>query len=434
MAATTKLTVANEILRELGVKNPLTQAELDTPAEPRSREINNAFDHAVEFLLGELNWTFARRRQAITGAASTAYPGYAFVYTKPNDWLRTIWIKESVTDFNDLDYAEVGAVIYGHVTPAVIDYMSDDADNYDPANWPPQFTRTAILYLAYLLAPGLARAGDDVQSKLWTQYTTQIDNAAEFEARHLVNEQVAGERLPVMRRALEIMTQALGKTAPIHNQNARLMWHMQKCWEPTLKYVLEQGAWNFASRRARLTGGSETVPGQDYDDVIEGYTTAPATETTDTDLPAISEFDYGFALPDDFLHLLWCKSDANMIYSTDYQVLGRKIFSRVDTLILEYIAYDTDSIDPTYWSQTFVEAVAARLAYQVHPEIMVEGKGAANRERISVKGARDNLLREWDRALADAKRKDAIQQQAKPAPLGTFARARLGSRYGMGRR
>ena len=35
-----------------------------------------------------------------------------------------------------VDHAEVAAVFYAQVTSGLLEYVSDDAANYDPANWP----------------------------------------------------------------------------------------------------------------------------------------------------------------------------------------------------------------------------------------------------------------------------------------------------------
>lgn len=425
MAATTKLIVYNECLRELGIKLPLSDL---VTANSRLTALDGAFDHAVEYCLSRVSWTFAKRRATLTGTSSTAFPPYTYVYTRPSDWLRTIWIKTNAYDDAEIDYAEIGASIYGFLGSGLIEYVSDHADNYDPANWPPHFTRVLTLYLAYLVAPGLARAGDDQQGKLWSQYQGALSEAEQFEDRFLVNAQINVNRHPTMRRAIQFMGQVLAGSVPVWNQTAKLRWEMNQSWDHSVRYVLEQGAWNYASRRVRLTGGTEPIPGDTVDDIIEGYSVPPATEPEDSEtLPEMSEYDYGFVLPSDFLHKIWCKADANHDYETDHQFLRDAVYANVDTVILEYVSKDSDAVNPDNWPASFMETVAAHLAMTVAPELMIEESGSG-RQRINATGVKKELEALFMDRLRNAKIRDAIQQQPKRMPLGAFASARLGGR------
>ena len=309
-----------------------------------------------------------------------------------------------------------------------MEYVSDHADNYDPVNWPPHFTRVVTLYLAYQVAPGLARAGDDQQGKLWSQYQAALSEAEQHEDRFLVNAQINVNRHPTMRRAIQFMGQVLAGSVPINNQTAKLRWEMNRSWDHAVQYVLEQGAWNYATRRVRLTGGTEPIPGDTQDDIIEGYSVGPATEPADSDtLPEMSEYDYGFVLPTDFLHKIWCKADANHEYECDHQFLRDAVYANHENIILEYVSNDSDAVNPDNWPASFMEAVAAYLAVTVVPELMIEETGKG-RQKINASGAKDSLERLYRDKLSNAKVRDALQQQPKRTPLGAFAQARFGSR------
>lgn len=423
MAATTKLILFNETLRELA-SAPL--ANLTNP-NTRLAELQGAFDHAVEYMLSKTDWGFARRRATLTGVSDSGFPPFTYRYSKPADYLRKCWVKLTADAAQQIDHAEVGAVFYGFEPTALIEYVSDHADNYDPANWPPHFTRCAVLYLAQLVAPKLARAGSGDLGMLEGKLQSALSDAADFEAVFLTNGQIPANRQPVMRKALEFMGQVLAGSVPVMSQADKLRWHMNLAWDHCLKYVLEQGAWNFATRRSMLTGGSEAVPGDITEDIIEGYSLPPATEDApDTSLPDMAGWDYGYNLPADFLHKIWIKSDANHDLEIPHQFMRDAVYANYQPIVMEYVAWDADSTNPGEWSANFLEAMAAYLALTVSPEIVV-GTDSKGRARINANDIRQKLEMVWERKLSDAKLRDAIQQYPQRMPVGSFVRARMGS-------
>jgi len=421
MAATTKLIVYNAVLRELQTAPLASLSETGT----RLTELNGAWDHAVEHALSMRDWGFARRRSSLAGVSDTSFQPYIYRYTKPSDYLRKCWVKLAAGDAEQEDVAEIAAVFYGMVPNVLIEYISDHSDNYDPANWPPHFTRVVTLYLASLVSK-LARVGAGDMGVLDGKMQAAMSDAEAQESVFLTNTAIPANRRPVMRRALEFIGQQLAGSVAIHSHSDMLRWHMNLAWDHALKYVLEQGAWNYATRRITMTGGSETVPGAISEDIIEGYSVGPATETTDSDLPDRAGFTYGYTLPSDFLHKIWIRADANHEFECHHQFMGASVFTGVEPVVMEYIAWDDDTTNPANWSATFLEAVAAYLALIVTPEILVNvgGKGGV---RVSANEVRSKLEGLWLQRLSDAKLKDAIQQEPKTIPLGRYARARFGS-------
>jgi hypothetical protein len=421
MAATTKLTVYNGALREIGAA-PL--ADL-VATNTKLYELNQAYDHAVEHVLAMEDWGFARRRATLTGVSDSAFPPYTFRFTKPADYLRKCWIKTSAADEYQVDHAEIAAVFYAQVSSGLLEYVSDHADNYDPANWPPHFTRVLELTLASRVAEKLARAGAGDVGMLDGKLQSALAEAKDKESLFLVNGQIPIARQPVMRRALEFIGQQMAGSVALHAQADMLRWHMNRSWDHAVKYVLEQGAWNFATRRAILTGGTEDVPGDTLPSIVEGYVLPPATATTPANLPDASGYSYGYPLPSDFLHKIWCKADANHDLECDHQFIGTAIFTRQEPVVLEYVALDADSTNPATWSAVFLEAVAAYLALLVVPELRLEeGRKSL---KFGVNELRGRIEQVFMGKLQDAKLRDAIQQQAARVPLGRFMRARFGS-------
>jgi hypothetical protein len=422
MAATSKLTVYNDVLREIGGQ-PLANT---TTANTRLLELEGAFPHAVEHMLSRADWSFARRRAMLTGIADTSFPPYTYRFTKPTDYLRRCWIKESAADAHQTDAAEVGAVFYAAVNDALLEYISDTADNYDPVNWPPHFVRCLVLYLAQLVAPRLARAGAGESGMLEGKLQSALADAVEFEAVFLTNKQIATNRQPVYRRALEFMGQALAGSVNVHSQADKLRWHMDQAFDHCARYVLELGAWNFAAKRARLSSGvaaDDVVPMSDASGIIVGYSYGSEPSSTST-LPSASGYTYAWSMPDDFLHKIWIKSYADAVDEVPHQQIGYHMFTNVDPVIMEYVAENDYTTDPDNWSANFLEAVAAYLALMVSPELVIEGGGKS--AKLMANDLKPKLEAVWVSKLSDAKLRDAIQQYPKSIPAGSWARARMG--------
>lgn len=428
MAVTSKLIVFNDCLRELG-SHPL--ADIVT-TNTRLTELNGAFNHAVEYVLSRVDWNFAKRRATRTGTADTSFPPYTQRYTRPSDYLRKVWLKLAADDEFQIDHTETGAVFYAFEEEALIEYISDHTDNYDPANWPPQFTRCMVLYLALLVGPKLARIGDDDTKSLYQKLDIAIADAERQEAVFATNVAVPANRLPTMRRAIEMLGQQLAGTVSINSQVDQLRWQMQRSWTHTVRYVLSQGAWNFASKRAVFRSGEAgdtNIPTESIVGITEGYSVPPAEPDDPLD---ISGYDYSYELPEDFLHKIWLKGDVHHDEECPHQQLGNYMFTNFDPAIMEYIAESEFTTDPANWPPLFLDAVAAYLALTVAPEFTID-EGPKGRATIKAAQIRDKLEGNWIRKLNDAKNKDAIQQYPKHMPLGRFAKARMGS-YSYGRR
>lgn len=423
MAATTKLIVYNEALRELAVAplaNPVT-------VNTRLTELNGAYDHAVEYVLARMDWNFARRRATLTGVSDTSYPPYTYRYTRPSDYLRKVWVKTSASDAHQIDHAEAGTVLYGFLSSALIEYISDASEQYDPANWPPHFTRCLSIYLALLVGPKLA-GSDERTGGLYTKLERALSEAEAFEVVHLTNTRIASNRQPVMRRALEIIGQQLSGSVAVHSQGDKLRWAMNEAWDYSLKYLLEQGLWNHATRRALLTGGATAVPGDTYGDIVEGYASGTPDEDESDSLPDMDGWGYGHALPSDFVSKVWIKADANVPQECPHQFMKGAVYVNEPNVVMEYISNDDDAIDPANWSAAFLEAMAARLAFSVVPELTIEETGKG-RSRVTATGMRDALRNYWIDALSRARTQDAAQQYPVELPPGRWAQARRGSSY-----
>ena len=245
-----------------------------------------------------------------------------------------------------------------------------------------------------------------------------------FESVFLTNTAIALNRQPVFRRALEFMGQVLAGSVPIHAQGDKLRWHMNRAFDHCVRYVLEVGAWNFASSRTVFQNGvdANSVVPSASGGLVEGYSVAPAVDTA-SDTP-LTEYQYGFALPDDFLHKIWIKADPNNAFEIRHQFLGDYVLVNNDPCVMEYVAENSYTTDPENWSANFLETVAAYLALTVSPELLLETDG--KRARISANDVRSKLEAVFQSKLSDARLRDAIQQYPHEIPPGRFVRARSG--------
>lgn len=422
MAATTKLQVWNQSLRELG-GHPLADT---TTVNTQQQALNDAWDHAVEYVLAQRHWNFALRRATLTGVSSSAHPPYTYVYTRPSDYLRKVWIREEADDEFQAPHAEVAAVIYGFAAAPVMEYVSDHADNYDPANWPPQFTRVVTIYLAMLVAPKVARIGADDIKSWYQRLDLAMQDAARLESITTTSATVSASHAPVIRRAMEMLGHVLAVIEPEASDTDYVRLQVYKGWDHAIEFVLSQAPWNFAAKRAVLQSGDtgdENVPTDTLNGLAEGYSVEPASADTD-DPPDISGYDYSFPLPEDFVHKVWLKASVHHDVECPHQFLGGYVFLNYDPAIMEYVANDSFTSDPDNWPVLFKDAVAAYLAWQVSPSLVMRAqmKGAKVPADMAAR-MEENFLRK----LSDAKNKDAIQQYPEPMPLGRFARARMGS-------
>jgi hypothetical protein len=69
----------------------------------------------------------------------------------------------------------------------------------------------------------------------------------------------ASGRLPVMRRALEMIGQTLSGSTGVQAQADYLRWAMDRAWAHSVRSCLEAGAWNFASKRCYFKTGNAAV-------------------------------------------------------------------------------------------------------------------------------------------------------------------------------
>lgn len=166
---------------------------------------------------------------------------------------------------------------------------------------------------------------------------------------------------------------------------------LDKVWDATVKYMLEQGLWNFATR------AQQWMPSDD----------------------AESNFGYQFAyeIEDDYVRLV-AISDNELMRPTlsDYAEEGDFIFADCDPLYLKYVSNSIEyGNDLGKWTPTFATAFCAELAWRARGGVKPMAADAV-----------EALQKTKKRLLNNAKAKDAVNQAMAVLPAGRLVNARVG--------
>jgi hypothetical protein len=163
-------------------------------------------------------------------------------------------------------------------------------------------------------------------------------------------------------------------------------------------WCLEQGLWNFALRTTMLESSTVVTP----------------------------EFgmSYAFEKPDDFVRLNAISGNAYFNPTLEqYADEGGFWVADIDPLYVSYISNDASyGGDISRWPATFDLAVEYDLAFRIAPHLTSMGGDALV-----------DLMKMRDRAIRDARSKDALNQPASRPPPGRLTQSRMGSNALSGR-
>ena len=144
---TTQLELYNDALIEIGER---TLSSLSENREPR-RVLDAVYSNVVAECLEAGQWTFAVRTIQIDADPNlTTDFGYNNVFTKPDDWVRTIGLSDS--EYVDLplnSYKDEGGYWLADVDPLYVSYVSNDTSyGLNLGLWPASFSKYVVLSLA----------------------------------------------------------------------------------------------------------------------------------------------------------------------------------------------------------------------------------------------------------------------------------------------
>jgi hypothetical protein len=150
----TKLIVYNQALRLMGERRLASLSE----ARSARYHLDDAYDDSLAACLEQGMWNFAMRSVQIDASDSvTPAFGFAYAFTKPDDWVRTYIMSASDRLDPQLlgnQYNDEAGYWYADVDPLYIKYVSNDTTyGGDLSLWPESFTNYVAASLAVTTCP-----------------------------------------------------------------------------------------------------------------------------------------------------------------------------------------------------------------------------------------------------------------------------------------
>jgi hypothetical protein len=168
---------ATEICKQAVMRLGTTDTLSQTGGHP-ALFANSFYDHALEELLADLPWAFAKKQASIIANATPPTQGYARRYAIPSDFLQLIRVNQIDTTENFGQWEIVGGFIHTDLgSPIIIDYT---AHITDVSQFPAPFVEALIARIAAKIAlpltakPDIATALAQAAAETLTRPTIQI--------------------------------------------------------------------------------------------------------------------------------------------------------------------------------------------------------------------------------------------------------------------
>lgn len=144
--ATTALGLYNAALIEVGAATVAATSE----AVESARVLTAVYDNVLKECIASGLWQFAMRSVEVDADPTPPTFGYAYAFSKPDDWVRTAMISGSERfDPPLIDFEDETAFWMADVDPLYVKYVSNDTDyGLDLDLWPQKFTRYVETMLA----------------------------------------------------------------------------------------------------------------------------------------------------------------------------------------------------------------------------------------------------------------------------------------------
>lgn len=177
MPGTNQLQLYNKALRHLGERK---LASLSEAREPR-RVLDDEYDDALNYCLGQGYWNFAMRSIQLDASTSvTPTFGYQYAFAKPSDWLRTFAVSTDPT-FNPplLQYNDEVQYWYADSTPLYFQFISNSPSyGLDLTQWPDTFIEYVAAYLARKVCPTVTTSDAKLELMFKIEKGLRIDARA----------------------------------------------------------------------------------------------------------------------------------------------------------------------------------------------------------------------------------------------------------------
>ena len=196
---TTKLILYNETVALLG--------QLKFTEKPRL-VLNDFYAEAQQHCLEQGLWSFALRVSTET-SDTTATVGYAKVFNKPSDWIRTAMVSGTATFTEPIHkYEDEGSVIRAEVTTLYLKYVSNDASyGLNLAKWPQLFSDYFVAHLAREACLRITRNGA-LLGELGDREKLKLAAALKVHAMEDGNVDESDKRCPQIAEAVAARRQA----------------------------------------------------------------------------------------------------------------------------------------------------------------------------------------------------------------------------------
>jgi hypothetical protein len=181
----TKLDLYNGALLELGVRR---LASLTEETEAR-RVLDDYYTKVLDYCLEAGSWNFAIRSVQIDSDPDVETEfGLQYVFSKPDDWVRTLALSGSDTFYApllDTEYKDETEYWLSSSDPIFVRYISNDVDfGLNLSRWPGTFTRFVELELASRACRRLTSGSGDKE---------RIDRDLKIAKRNALNKDVMNE-------------------------------------------------------------------------------------------------------------------------------------------------------------------------------------------------------------------------------------------------
>ena len=156
----TKTSICNMALTHISAKNILSDIETDASIEAKTCRI--FYESALEFVLTQNDWGFAVARKALSELSDTAPADWSYIYSYPNDCIKTraIYTSSRRTGVEDIPF-EIGLDSTGTIKAILTDeyqaYLRYTKNITDSNLFPPAFVIALSYYLANLIAMPLTK-------------------------------------------------------------------------------------------------------------------------------------------------------------------------------------------------------------------------------------------------------------------------------------
>lgn len=400
----TQLSVYNKALGYIGERSLATTSDA---TEPR-RVLDQYYSDAVTYCLEQAQWKFAERYASLTAIAPPVVSyGLAKAFLKPTDFVRLNAVATEATFDNPPNkWLETGTHWYSDSTTNLhAQYVSDDASyGLNLALWPEAFADFVAYYLALRIAPRIApqvlRDGPGQQENGERQAGTSFfemklkqifEIALDFNSvggppqYHPSSEPT---KLSIFNDALgllggRVLTRLADASEPATILNG--------LWDHAREYCLEQGHWNFAKKREKLTPSLTEIP-------TFGYANAFAKPTNMVRVSEVCADEY-FNSP-----------------VSQFDDRGSFWYSDLEELYVGYVSnHSTLGYNMSLWPQSFVTYLTLYLAVRAAPRLAPKLKQEVieSRAGIGLEAAKLNALS-----------KDAVSGPTQFLPAGNWVNSR----------